>query len=127
MDSSYQNNMVAFAGGGQGLATPITRSYSRFTVVANLNDSALLPPAGAGLEYVVKNAATTNSMNIFPAAASQGGFRGDGPNIPAGDSINALASNLPFALAAGKSVRFFCVTSTGTWDTLPSIIGVAGG
>jgi hypothetical protein len=127
MDASFQNNMVAFASGGQGLATPITRTYSRFTVVANAGDSALLPPAGAGLEFIIKNAHATNSMNIFPAAASQGGFRGDGPNIPAGDSINALASNTAFALPAGKSVRFFCVTSTGTWDTLPSIIGVAGG
>jgi hypothetical protein len=120
MDSSYKNNMTASAGGTQALATPITTTYSRFTVVANANDSAVLPPAGAGLEYVVKNATATNSMNIFPAAASQGGFRGDGPNFPAGDSINALGANTAFALAAGKSVRFFCV-APGVWDTIPSI------
>ncbi|SIN82917.1 hypothetical protein SAMN05443247_00024 [Bradyrhizobium erythrophlei] len=120
MDSSYQNAAVATAGGAQLGATPITRCYTRFTVVVTAGDSAVLPPASTGLEYVVKNAHATNSMNIFPAAASQGGFRGDGPNIPAGDAINALAVNVAFALPAGKSVRFFCVVN-GTWDTLPSI------
>jgi len=65
--------MIAFAGGGQIAATPITNSYSRFVTVATTADSAVLPGAGPGLEYVVKNAAA-NSMNIFPAAASQGGF-----------------------------------------------------
>jgi hypothetical protein len=120
VDSSFQNGMTAFAGGLQPLATPITRSYSRFTVVVTAGDSAVLPPAGPGLEYIVKNAAATNSMNIFPAAASQGGRTGDGPNFPSGDNINALAANAAFALAAGKSVRFFSV-APGTWETLPSI------
>jgi hypothetical protein len=119
MDSSYQNNMRAFAGGGQLSATPIVSTYNRFITVATAGDSAVLPGAGPGLEYVVKNAAA-NSMNIFPAAASQGGFPGNGPNIPAGDKINSLAVNVAFALAAGKSVRFFCV-APGTWETLPTI------
>ncbi|SIO50121.1 hypothetical protein SAMN05443247_06638 [Bradyrhizobium erythrophlei] len=121
MDSSYQNNLTATAGGLQLGATPITRTYSRFTTVVTAGDSAVLPPAGPGLEYIVKNAHATNSMNIFPAAVTQGGFRGDGPNIPAGDSINALAANAAFALAAGKAVRFFCVANNGIWDTLPTI------
>jgi hypothetical protein len=121
VDSSFQNNLTAHAGGLQPLATPITSTYSRFTVVASAGDSAVLPPAAGGLEYIVKNAHATNSMNIFPAAATQGGFRGDGPNIPAGDSINALGANVAFALAAGKAVRFFCVANNNTWDTLPSI------
>jgi hypothetical protein len=119
MDSSYQNGMIAFAGGLQPLATPITRSYSRFTVVATAGDSAVLPPAAPGLEYIVKNAAAL-SMNIYGAGITQGGFRGDGPNIPAGDSINALGANVAFALAGGKAVRFFCAV-LGTWDTLPTI------
>jgi hypothetical protein len=119
VDSSYQNNMTAFAGGPQLGATPIIRTYSRFTTVVTAGDSAVLPGAGPGLEYVVKNA-SANSMNVCPAASSQGGFRGDGPNFPAGDSINALTANAAFALAAGKSVRFFCVVP-GTWETLPTI------
>jgi hypothetical protein len=118
MDSSYQNNMKAFAGGGQLAATPIVTTYSRFTVVATTGDSAVLPGAGPGLEYVIKNAAA-NSMNIFPAAASQGGFPGNGPNFPAGDAINALSVNTAFALGAGKTVRFFCV-APWTWETLPT-------
>jgi hypothetical protein len=121
MDASYQNNLTAHAGGGQALATPITCSYSRFTTVASAADSAVLPPAAPGLEYVVKNAHPSNSMNIFPAAATQGGYRGDGPNLPSGDSINSLGVNTAFALAAGKSVRFFCVANNGVWDSLPSI------
>jgi hypothetical protein len=120
MDSSYQNNLTAHAGGLQALATPITTTYSRFVFVASANDSAVLPPAGGGLEFIVKNAHATNSMNIFPASAAQGGFRGDGPNFPAGDSINALGANAPFALGAGKSARFFCVAPS-VWDTLPTI------
>jgi hypothetical protein len=119
MDSSYQNGMTASAGGTQLRATPISRSYSRFTVVASAGDSAVLGPAGPGLEYVVKNAAAL-TMIIFPAAASQGGFPGDGPNFPAGDSINALGANVAFALAGGKSVRFFSVANN-TWDTLPTV------
>ena len=120
MDASYQNNLVAHATGGQALATPITCTYSRFTVVVTAGDSAVLPPAGPGLEYVVKNAHATNSMNIYPAAASQGGFKGDGPNIPSGDSINETATNTPFVLGATKAVRFFSV-APGSWDTLPTV------
>ncbi|WMT77455.1 hypothetical protein [Bradyrhizobium sp. Ash2021] len=111
--------MTAFAGGGQTLATQISRTFSRFTVVATTGDSAVLPGAGPGLEYTIKNAAA-NSMNVFPAAASQGGFKGDGANFPAGDAVNTLGANVAFALGAGKSVRFFCVV-LGIWDTLPTI------
>ena len=118
MDSSYTNNMKAFPGGGQLSATPIVTTYNRFTTVATTGDSAVLPGAGPGLEFVIKNAGA-NSMNIFPAAASQGGFPGNGPNFPSGDAINALAVNTAFALAAGKSVRFFCV-APWTWETLPT-------
>jgi hypothetical protein len=120
MDSSYRDNLVAHAGGLQALATPITTTYSRFTVVASAGDSALLPPAAPGLDYLVKNA-TVTSMNIFPAGVTQGGFRGDGPNIPAGDQINVLGVNTAFALGAGKAVRFFCVSSGGIWETMPTV------
>jgi hypothetical protein len=120
MDSSFQNAMTAQAGGLQLGATPITRTFSRFVVVAGSGDSCVLPPAGAGLQYTIKNAAAVNSMNIFPASAAQGGYRGDGPNFPSGDAINVLATNAPFALAAGKAVRFFCVVN-GIWETLPSV------
>ena len=118
MDSSYQNSMTAFAGGAQIGATPITKTYSRFSTVVTTGDSAVLPGAAPGLEYVVKNAAA-NSMNVFPAAAAQGGFPGDGANFPAGDHINSLSANTAFALGAGKAVRFFSVVN-GVWETLPT-------
>jgi hypothetical protein len=119
MDSSYQNGMTAQAGGAQLGATSINRTYSRFTVIVTTGDSCVLPPAGPGLEYCIKNAHGSNSLNVFPAAASQGGFAGDGPNRPAGDSINALAVNTAFSLGPGKACRFFSV-APGTWETLPT-------
>lgn len=113
MDDSFQNGMVAYATGGQPLATVISRTFSRFSVVANVGDSAVLPTASPALRYVVKNAGSA-SMNIFPNPIANP----SGLNLP--DQINALAGNAPFALGSGKMVEFFCMVS-GTWDTLPAI------
>jgi hypothetical protein len=46
---SYQDGLTAFAGGGQGSATPITSSTARFTVVATAGDSGILMTAAPGL------------------------------------------------------------------------------
>jgi hypothetical protein len=113
MDDSYANGLVAKAGGGQSGATPIgvlsgsgAATMNRFTTVANANDSALLPPAAPGLRYYVKNAAASNSMNIFPAVGT--------------DQINTLGANAAFALGAGKTVHFLCMVA-GQWDTHPLV------
>jgi hypothetical protein len=118
MDSSFQNGLTAAAGGAQLGATVISRTYSRFVTVASVGDSALLSPAAGGLSYVIKNAAT-NSMNIFPCSAAQGGARGDPPNIPSGDQINALGVNTAFAIPGGKAAIFFSAVN-GTWDAILS-------
>jgi hypothetical protein len=105
MDASYQNGLKALAGGSQPGATLIGGStFTRFTTVASANDSSVLPPAAAGLSYVVKNAGA-NSMNVFPNGST--------------DVINALAVQTAFALAAGKTAMFVCFVA-GTWDVLLS-------
>jgi hypothetical protein len=100
---SVQSGMTALAGGAQA-GTALAARWSRFSTVASANDSAQLPAAVVGVSRVVKNAHATNSMNIFPQT---------------GQSINALAANAAFALAATKAVEFRC-TVAGVWDTLLS-------
>jgi hypothetical protein len=111
MDSSFQNGLTALAGGGQAGATLISRSYSRFTVVASTGDSALLPSASPLLQYVIKNAAA-NSMNVYPNPIANAGVWN-----PAADQINAAGANVPFALAAGHMAIFVCMVN-GFWDVI---------
>jgi|SRR5215831_2141679 len=110
------NSLVAHAGGGQALGTPILTNIVRFTTVATIADSGTLPAtsvagtainanitSGLGLEITVANAGA-NSMNVFPAT---------------GEQINALGANAAFALAAGKTAIFTC-TSSGQWHAVLS-------
>lgn len=97
------NGLVAHAGGGQALATPCTAVMNRFTVVATIGDSGLLPVAVAGLQISVANAAA-NSMNVFPSGA---------------DQINALGASAAFALAGGKTALFECYVA-GQWHAILS-------
>jgi hypothetical protein len=109
-----QDNIVAHAGGGQANAVPITAPLARIVTVATAADSVVLPPAIRGMEVTVVNDAAANSANVFPASAAQGGVAG-------GDSINALAANAAFALAAvnggGAGPTLFYCFSTGVWRT----------
>lgn len=100
---SATDALTAHAGGGQGSATPITTQMARFTVVATIADSAVLPVSAPGMSYTVANAAA-NSMNVFPAT---------------GEIINALAANAAFAIAGGKTCEFVCMKA-GQWHTLLS-------
>jgi hypothetical protein len=52
---SSVDNLVALAGGGSVGATKIASEISRFTTVATAGDSAVLPPATAGLTLMVIN------------------------------------------------------------------------
>ena len=98
---SATDGMTAHAGGGQANAVPLPTLFNRVTTVGSANDSVLLPPAIAGIEVLVVNAAAANSMNVFPST---------------GDAINALAANAAFAVAANKTCTFFCV-KTGVWHS----------
>lgn len=98
---SAQDSMTAHAGGGQGSATPITTQNARFTVVATLGDSSVLPLLIPGLIISVANAGAA-SMNVFPAV---------------GQNMNGVA-NASFAVAAGKNAIF--VGYASTWHSLLS-------
>lgn len=106
-----QGTITAHSGGGQTNAIPITQGMVNIGTVGAANDSALLPPAKAGLQIVVQNSAAVNSANIFPCSAAQGGAVG-------GDQINALGQNNAFALGAGGTTPtvFYCFVN-GTWLT----------
>lgn len=101
VDNSALSGITARAGGGQALATLLTRTINRITTVASANDSVKLPPAKAGMIVYVINAAAANSMNCFPAT---------------GGVINALSPDAAFAIAANKAVIFVCAVD-GTWNT----------
>jgi len=100
---SYADALTAHAGGGQGSATAITTMMSRFTTVATIADSAILPTGVAGMNLTVINA-TANSMNVFPDT---------------GSTINGGAANAAYALAGGKTAIFY-TTVAGAWHAILS-------
>jgi len=96
-------NLVAHSTGGQANATPIVFTLSEFTSVAADNDSAVLPPAMAGMLLLIANASQqSKSLNVFPAS---------------GESINGGSADAPFALASAKRALFFCIQN-GNWYSL---------
>lgn len=112
---SVQDAMTALVGGAQG-GTALASGYNRFTTVTSSGDSAQLPsclaggapdampPANSdGLFLMVTNAATPNSMNVYPQS---------------GQSINALGANAAYAVAANKTVMFICSPSGLIWYSL---------
>lgn len=99
---SSADALVAHAGGGQALGTPITTNFARVTTVVTAGDSMTLPKALAGTDIVLVNAAAANSMNVFPAV---------------GEGINALANDSAFAMAANKTALFNCVVN-GKWNVI---------
>lgn len=112
---SLTDGLVAHAGGGQALGTPIATQLARFATVTTLNDSALLPATAsifvaAAANVIASSAAFTvvnagaQSMNVFPRT---------------GEQINALGVNAAFALAAGKTANFYC-TAIGQWHCMLS-------
>lgn len=101
---SYVSAATAKAGGGQSPATPITTVLTRIAVVATAADSVTLPVAVPGMQITIANAAAVNSANVFPNT---------------GDTINALAANAAFAIAAGKNVSFYCMV-VGYWHAILS-------
>ena len=101
---STQDSLTAKAGGGQLAGPTINRMLNRITTVATAGDSVTLPASARGLSITVVNAASANSMNVFPFT---------------GDAVNALGANTAFALAAGKTATFYC-TAVGQWHSILS-------
>lgn len=103
LNYSVSTAVTAQAGGGQALATPLVSQYNLVTVVASAGDSVLLPTLTVnrvGMQVVVRNNAA-NACDVFPAV---------------GQSINALAANAAFSVAAGTTVTFMAISATA-WQT----------
>lgn len=100
---SSTNGITATPAGTQGTSVALTTVINRVTTVATIGDAVKLPPAVAGIQMVVTNAAA-NSMNVFPSA---------------GDAINGAAANAAYAEAGGKTAAFSCAVA-GFWHAVLS-------
>jgi hypothetical protein len=100
--TSVANGLTALAGGGQANAAVVPAQINRVTTVATIADSVKLPKATVGAWPLVVINAAANSMNVFPSS---------------GDAVNALSADAAFAVAANKTVLFFCAVA-GTWNSI---------
>ncbi len=112
---SVSDNVAATAGGAQA-GTAIVSGYSRIVTVASANDSVQLPKCQAGgapdtlppgntdgLFLVITNAHASNSARVYGQT---------------GQTINAIAANSPYDLAAGKTAMFLCSPAGTGWFTI---------
>lgn len=83
------------AGTTQGTALAITNQTNEFTTVA-ASSGGILPSPEQG-EFIFVANAGANALNVYPAS---------------GHSINALAANTAFSLAAGKNAVFWAASAT---------------
>lgn len=96
--TSFTGNLTALAGGALAGATPLNSAFCELTVVANANDSAILPPAKVGLRICVMNSGAA-SAQIFANGT---------------DTINGTAGATGVALANGATALYVC-TKNGVW------------
>lgn len=89
------------AGTTQGTATAITKQTNEFTTVG-AGQGAILPSPEQG-EFIFVANAGANALSVYPAS---------------GHSINALAANASFSLAAGKNAMFWAATATKWYANL---------
>jgi hypothetical protein len=100
--TTQSDNLTASSVQTQAGGLLLGSAINRVTTVTVAADALLLPPSVAGAFMIVINAAAANSMGVFPSV---------------GDAVNALAANAVFAIAANKTVIFYCVTA-GRWHTI---------
>jgi hypothetical protein len=93
-----QTGIVARAGGGRPLATPLTACINLITVCATLADSVALPPAVGGQMVFVINGGAFNAQ-VFAAVGTS-------------DTINGIAGATGVVLA-GKEL--FASPAPGQW------------
>lgn len=97
--NSAADTITARAGGGQALATQLTRTVNHVSVVATAADSVRLPQALKGASCVVINAHPTNAIQVF-------GF--------ATDTINDVATATGVSQAAARTATYHCPVD-GKW------------
>ena len=89
------------AGTTQGTALAITAQTNEFTTVA-ASSGGILPSPEQG-EFIFVQNSGANALNVYPAS---------------GHSINALAANAAFSLAAGKNAVFWAATASKWYANL---------
>lgn len=98
--SSNATGITAFATGGQGSATQLTKEYNNVTVCATAGDSVKLLTAVAGLTQIVRNSGAAN-LEVFPFL---------------GDTINGGSVNTSVVVSRHSQVTFKCISGTD-WKT----------
>lgn len=106
---SSQDNITAFAGGGQASATQLNAEVNRITTVATAGDSVKLPSAQPGLTVLLINKGA-NAMQVF-------GF--------GTDTIDGVATATGVSQMANSLVIYGCVTA-GKWETEGLATGFGG-
>ncbi len=106
---NYQDAITALAGGAQAGSPLLALGVNKVTVIANANDSVMLPPSGTslgGAVVVVNNTAST-SLQVFANTVS---------SLASGvlDTINGTAGATGVAVAGAKTAIFWC-TAAGAW------------
>lgn len=91
---SRKSTITAKAGGTQAAAVQLTSTLNKITVCATAGDSVAAPKAVAGSVVIVENQGA-QSLNVFPKVGS-------------GDTINAAATTVAYAVAAGKTAQLIC-------------------
>jgi sugar lactone lactonase YvrE len=92
---------VNAAGTTQASATGLVSNINNVTVVTAAAAGVRLPTAVAGMRILVRNSDSADTLSIYPAT---------------GGTINALAANAAFTLAAGSTTELMATTST-QWYT----------
>ena len=104
LNMTSEENIVAFAGGGQAGAYQLTCKINSVNTVVSDGDSVRLPTAIKNIEILVQNNDIVNnkSMDVFPSIS---------------DNISGLAINVAFPIVGGNESRFFCYVN-GTWTPI---------
>ena len=92
---------VSAAGTTQGTATGLVSNINNVTVVTAAAAGVRLPTAVAGMRILIRNSDSADTLSIYPAT---------------GGTINALAANAAFTLAAGSTIELMATTTT-QWYT----------
>lgn len=94
-----ENNITAFAGGGQANATQLTKKINNVTTVASAFDSVKLPVALMGRMIIVRDSGIDN-LRIFPAV---------------GEEIDSFGINTGHDVPPAGGSYYICVKS-GVWS-----------
>jgi len=92
---SVNTGITAFAGGGQGSATALTKQNNVITVCASDNDSVKLPSATAGQVIRVLNFQGSKNLSVYPSS---------------GESINGV-TNTSYTVEPRRLIEFICHTA----------------